>query len=244
MFSSLAVHRRPGKQKPQSKESRWCSEKWCHWPQTDCNTRADTVHFLRFFPKKDWTRSETGKSIASTPHPRKHGHLSQVAWFFTDQLSVHVGNGKMVIHHETPKPRSGRKLNRSEKLHQLEVVLWPVHPCSTHPGSQRCFLPDGNSKKKKKKTGSFFEYIFWKTLPTAKCNKHEHWKSSALTLLVSNAATLPCNTPINCHPGCIWKTYRNRIHFGREILFGRKAFDKLGKRDLNNRLTFELWITW
>jgi len=53
MFSSLAVHRRPGKQKPQSKESRWCSEKWCHWPQTDCNTRADTVHFLRFFPKKD-----------------------------------------------------------------------------------------------------------------------------------------------------------------------------------------------
>ena len=98
--------------------------------------------------------------------------------------------------------------------------------------------------RKKKNTGSFFEYIFWKTLPTAKCNKHEHWKSSALTLLVSNAATLPCNTPINCHPGCIWKTYRNRIHFGREILFGRKAFDKLGKRDLNNRLTFELWITW
>lgn len=151
MFSSLAVHRRPGKQKPQSKESRWCSEKWVPLASNGLQHQGGYGPLPQILSKKK-TELEVKqeKALLPPPHPRKHGHLSQVAWFFTDQLSVHVGNGKMVIHHETPKPRSGRKLNRSEKLHQLEVVLWPVHPCSTHPGSQRCFLPDGNSKKKKK----------------------------------------------------------------------------------------------
>ena len=62
------------------------------------------------FQKRTELEVKQGKALLPPPHPRKHGHLSQVAWFFTDQLSVHVGNGKMVIHHETPKPRSGRKL--------------------------------------------------------------------------------------------------------------------------------------